>query len=305
MRLLFFRLLVLAGVLIAAGVAGYAQAPLPTITFDNKSGKAALVGLIGPKNQTVDVPGGQKRTVNAIGGLYYILTRYGTSSEGYAYSKGDPFTVTQTATQRSVIAITLHPVPRGNYSTHPTSADEFEKATGASSQSAGAFPNDVAAAFLRGKAYADKGQYDRAIEDYDQFLRLIRTPLRRRKTGASPIMARANTIARLRISTERSNSTRMTPTLSSTGAVFTTARATGIVRSPTMTRRSGSIPNTPRPMFPEAISTVRRATGIVRSPTMTRRSGSIPNTPRPMFPEAISTVRRATRTARCTTIKLP
>ena len=115
MRSLVFCFLVLISAVIGAVTASNAQAPPPTITFDNQSGKAALVGLIGPKDETVEVPNGQKRTVPAKGGQYCIVTRYGTSSEGYAYSKGDPFTVTQTATQRSVITITLHPVPHGNY----------------------------------------------------------------------------------------------------------------------------------------------------------------------------------------------
>ena len=142
MRSLFIGLIVLISAVIHAGVASFAQAPLPTITFDNQSGKPALVGLIGPSKQSVDVPDGQKRTVKAVGGEYYILTRYGASSEGYAYSKGDHFTVTQTATQVSVFTITLHPVPNGNYGSQPVSADEFEKATQGSPLNAGVILND-------------------------------------------------------------------------------------------------------------------------------------------------------------------
>lgn len=130
MRSLLLGGVVLIWIVILSGAGTYAQSTLPSVTFDNQSGKPALVELIGPSKQSVGVPDGQKRTVNAVGGRYYILTRYGTVSEGYAYSKGDPFTVTQTATQVSVITITLHPVPHGNYSTHPTSAAEFEKAMG-------------------------------------------------------------------------------------------------------------------------------------------------------------------------------
>ena len=67
MRSLFIGLIVLISAVIHAGVASFAQAPLPTITFDNQSGKPALVGLIGPSKQSVDVPDGQKRTVKAVG----------------------------------------------------------------------------------------------------------------------------------------------------------------------------------------------------------------------------------------------
>lgn len=54
--------------------------------------------------------------------------RYGSKPEKYRYSKGDPFTIIQTATQYSVTTITLHKVVDGNYPTHPISAEEFEKA---------------------------------------------------------------------------------------------------------------------------------------------------------------------------------
>jgi HEAT repeat protein len=126
MRALFFSFFAWAATVLAT--ASIAQTPLPTITFDNQSGKPALVGLIGPKSQTVDVPQGQKRTVTAVAGLYYVVSRYGASVGNYTYAKGDPFTVVQSATKRSVITITLHPVPNGNYGTRSISADEFEKA---------------------------------------------------------------------------------------------------------------------------------------------------------------------------------
>lgn len=105
----------------------YAQDNPNTITFDNKSGEVALVKLIGPTGQTVEVPNGQSRTVNAGAGEYYILVRYGSKSDQYSYSKGDPFTVTQTATQYSAITITLHKVVGGNYPIHPTSQKNFDQ----------------------------------------------------------------------------------------------------------------------------------------------------------------------------------
>ena len=98
-----------------------------TITFDNKSGELGLVKLIGSTAQTVEVPNGQSRMVKVAAGEYYILAQYGDKPDAYRYSKGDPFTVTQTATQYSVITITLHPVVDGNYPTHPISPEEFDK----------------------------------------------------------------------------------------------------------------------------------------------------------------------------------
>ena len=100
-----------------------------TIAFDNQSGEHAIVKLIGPTKQTVEVPSGQSRRVNAATGEYYILTRYGSKPDEYKYAKGDPFTVTQTETQYSTISITLHKVIGGNYPTHPTSGEEFNKST--------------------------------------------------------------------------------------------------------------------------------------------------------------------------------
>jgi formylglycine-generating enzyme required for sulfatase activity len=100
-----------------------------TITFDNQSGQHAIVKLIGPTGQTVEVSSGQSRTVNAAAGKYYILTRYGSKPKAYKYAKGDPFTVTQTVTQYSAITITLHKVIGGSYPTHPISGQEFNKTT--------------------------------------------------------------------------------------------------------------------------------------------------------------------------------
>lgn len=99
-----------------------------TIGFDNQSWESALVKLVGPTLKTVKVANGQKRTVNVAVGEYYILVRYGVSPERYRYSKGDTFTVRQTSTQYSAITITLHKVIGGSYATHPSSAQEFNKA---------------------------------------------------------------------------------------------------------------------------------------------------------------------------------
>jgi len=97
-----------------------------TITFDNQSGESALVKVIGPTGQIIEVPNGESRLINVAAGDYYILVRYGEKPDQYKYSKGDSFTVTQTLTQYSVITITLHKVIGGNYATYPISPEEFD-----------------------------------------------------------------------------------------------------------------------------------------------------------------------------------
>ena len=107
---------------------------LSSVTFDNKSGNEALVKLVGPFVQALAVPDGQSRTVKTPAGRYRILVRYGSPPERYSYAKGAPFDVeereTATGTEYSKITITLHLVVGGNYSTGPSSKDEFEKAAG-------------------------------------------------------------------------------------------------------------------------------------------------------------------------------
>ncbi|MFH1884324.1 MAG: SH3 domain-containing protein [Planctomycetota bacterium] len=107
----------------------YAQDYLNAITFDNQSGEFAVVKLMGPTDQIIEVSSSKSRTVNVNAGEYYILVRYGTKPESYTYSKGEPFTVTQTATEYSELTITLHKVIGGNYSAKPISNKEFDKAT--------------------------------------------------------------------------------------------------------------------------------------------------------------------------------
>ena len=109
----------------------YAQDNPNSITFENQSGELALVKLIGPTGQNVEVPDGQSRTVNVAAGEYYTLIRYGNEPEKYKYAKGDPFTVTETETQYSAITITLHKVIGGKYHTQPITVEEFEEASDA------------------------------------------------------------------------------------------------------------------------------------------------------------------------------
>ena len=99
-----------------------------TVTFENQSAKGALVKLIGPTPLAVEVPGGQTETVTVAAGEYYILVRYGSDSGEYEYSRGDRFSVTETANTRSALTITLHTVEGGNYRTRQGSQEEFEGA---------------------------------------------------------------------------------------------------------------------------------------------------------------------------------
>ncbi|MCX7046070.1 MAG: hypothetical protein NTX50_11370 [Candidatus Sumerlaeota bacterium] len=119
------RLIVIAGVIMLLVMLAAMNAEAAnTITFDNQSGKPALVKLVGPTAATVTVPEGTKQTTNASAGHYTIKVRYGTAG-AYAYSKGDEFDVKQTANSESAITITLHAVVNGNYGTRPISEAEF------------------------------------------------------------------------------------------------------------------------------------------------------------------------------------
>ncbi|MEP7338404.1 MAG: hypothetical protein ABI977_11770 [Acidobacteriota bacterium] len=97
-----------------------------TITLINKSGVPALVKLVGPTKHTIEVGNDNSQTVQVAGGEYHILVRYGSEGK-YRYSKGDPFTVTETQTQYEEVSITLHTVAGGNYDSRPSSPDEFNK----------------------------------------------------------------------------------------------------------------------------------------------------------------------------------
>ncbi|MCX5886085.1 MAG: hypothetical protein NT096_09290 [Proteobacteria bacterium] len=103
---------------------GTALAQDNTVTFDNQSGESAIVKLIGPTAKEIEVLAGQKGTVTAAAGRYYIKVRYGKQGS-YRYAKGEEFDVTETATKRSEIAITLHKVANGNYESAPITEAEF------------------------------------------------------------------------------------------------------------------------------------------------------------------------------------
>lgn len=95
-----------------------------TVSFDNQSSEAALVKLIGPTTKEIEVPDGTKQTLQASAGKYFIKVRYGVQGK-YHYTKGQEFTVDETATTTSDITITLHKVVNGNYDSSPINEDEF------------------------------------------------------------------------------------------------------------------------------------------------------------------------------------
>jgi hypothetical protein len=123
--LTMLRIATLTGILMLSSATVPVRAQdSPTITFQNQSGEAALVKVVGPVDRSVYVPNAADRMVNVPGGTYYILCRYGEPGN-YHYSKGNPFFVTQTSSSVSEIRITLHKVVGGNYATRPISAAEF------------------------------------------------------------------------------------------------------------------------------------------------------------------------------------
>lgn len=131
------RFAVLFGLLTALALAATAPASVfagSSVTFENQSGAPALVKLVGPISTTVEVPDGAVRTVQASGGHYYILARYGTDESNYRYSKGDHFDITETFTGYSFryqrVRITLHAVINGNYHTARSNKQEFENTGG-------------------------------------------------------------------------------------------------------------------------------------------------------------------------------
>jgi hypothetical protein len=99
---------------------------LNTITFDNRSGKDALIKLVGPSGQTVTVPNGEFKTVNVAEGQYSILLRFGSSPTEYSYLQGDPFTLSASASEHSAMKIALHALNRGNYATRAITASLFD-----------------------------------------------------------------------------------------------------------------------------------------------------------------------------------
>ena len=113
-------------VLPAALALSAGHTPQSTVTFDNQSGEAALVKLVGPTRGVVPVANRSRAGAHAQAGVYYILVRYGMAGH-YSYTKGQKFSVEESGSSYSVITITLHKVANGNYETRPISPTEFER----------------------------------------------------------------------------------------------------------------------------------------------------------------------------------
>jgi hypothetical protein len=95
-----------------------------TVTFENQSGKPALVKLVGPTASSVSVENSKKESAAVSPGHYFIKIRYGTPG-AFSYSKDDEFDVTENASTASAITITLHKVVAGNYGSKSISEAEF------------------------------------------------------------------------------------------------------------------------------------------------------------------------------------
>jgi len=112
---------------------GRADTSQNKLVFDNQSGEPALVKLLGPaaaevERPDVEVPVGGRRGVAVQAGNFFVKIRYGVSGK-YHYAKGQEFEITDTATTRSEVIITLHKVVAGNYESHPISENEFDTAS--------------------------------------------------------------------------------------------------------------------------------------------------------------------------------
>ncbi len=95
-----------------------------TFANNNKSGKPALVKLVGPTASSVSVENSTEQSVSVAPGHYFVKVRY-SAPGAYSYSKGDEFDVTETATTAADITITLQKVAVGNYGSKTISEAEF------------------------------------------------------------------------------------------------------------------------------------------------------------------------------------
>jgi hypothetical protein len=95
-----------------------------TLTLVNQASSPALVRVVGPKTEDVEVPAGSSRKTNVPHGDYIVRIRFGTSKANYTYSQGEAFSVTDTPTTYSENVITFNSVT-GNYETVGISEAEF------------------------------------------------------------------------------------------------------------------------------------------------------------------------------------
>ncbi|MGB0908763.1 MAG: hypothetical protein ACPGYT_00230 [Nitrospirales bacterium] len=96
------------------------------ITFENQSGRNAVVRVIGPTRAVAKMQRDESRIVRVAAGEYYILVRYGDSKKEYSYTKSAAFFVTQSEKQVSMITFILHRRHGGTFNSQPVSDKEFE-----------------------------------------------------------------------------------------------------------------------------------------------------------------------------------
>ena len=96
------------------------------ISFDNKSGEPAMVKVVGPTTASLQVPNEAMESVSVLPGRYRIKVRYGSEGK-FRYALGEEFQVAGSPMTTSVVTITLHAVPNGNYHAQPTTAYVFDK----------------------------------------------------------------------------------------------------------------------------------------------------------------------------------
>jgi hypothetical protein len=107
-----------------------------TLRFDNKSGSDAVVRVFdeasGKRVAEVKIPDGRMQGTSISAGRYYIVAKYApmkgeNKKAGVTYAKGDPFDMKPPPGKILTTTITLHRVVNGNYSSVPTTENEFEK----------------------------------------------------------------------------------------------------------------------------------------------------------------------------------
>jgi len=103
-----------------------AEAEKNFLTFINKSGETALVKLVGPTRNVVQVAHNKEKMVRISSGVYRIFVRYGEPGR-YRYSKGESFEIEDVPNGNIKAQLTLHGVVDGNYSVSPTDENEFSQ----------------------------------------------------------------------------------------------------------------------------------------------------------------------------------
>ena len=151
-------------------------------------------------------------------------------------------------------------------------------------------------AFDSGVAASQTGDFDKAIADYTEAIRLDPKHADAYYGRAPPTGTRANTTRPSPTTREAIRLTRNTPTPISTGASPTGTRANATRPLPTTPRPSASIRNTTRPITIAATPTGTRANSTRPLPTARRPSGSTRNTPRHTTTGAPPTGTRANST---------